>query len=190
MMQDPDLYEGILIDLKGHPTYQAGVRFKPGKRRHDQTVAEHIADLELNLDELCKRENISMHDSNRLRFLIHTHDTLKMHALPAAPIKDRYSHSSLAAEFASEFTRDDDMIAMIQWHEEPYAIYRKFKKKNPNAQQRLDELFAAIKNWRLFLMFVIIDNCVPGCSRQPIRWIIEEASQRFHIGIDESWIID
>ena len=183
------MFKGILADIKDDDRYRHGIKFRVKGRRKQSSVSNHITELEANLNQLSTRHKISEHEYWALMLLIHTHDTMKMHAIPHAKIKDMFSHSSLARDFAADYCRDEDLLQMIQQHEVPFSIYRK-ERKGQNVAEKLDELFGAVRNWRLFLMFIIIDNCISGGSRRPVYWIIEQANKRFATGIDEDWVID
>lgn len=185
-----DVLKSILTDIKNDQRYKHGTAFTIEGRNKSFRISDHITSLENNLEKLSEKFDITQDEYWALMFLIHTHDTMKMHAVPHAKIHDKFSHSTLAREFAAEYCTDDDLLSMLQFHEEPFAIYRKVIKKRQDFNIRLDVLLDAIKNWRLFLMFIIIDNCVPGCSRKPISWIIHQANKRSSTKISDDWLID
>ena len=59
----------------------------------------------------------------KLRILIHTHDTFKADAKRGVAIWHPQSHASLARAFLGEFCDDEDLLAMVQLHDEPYALF-------------------------------------------------------------------
>jgi hypothetical protein len=63
---------------------------------------------------------------------------------------------------------------MVQYHDEPYALWRQFSGKGQFNVERLDSLLQTIKDWNLFLAFLIVDGCTAGKSREPLRWFIQE----------------
>lgn len=186
---DAEMLKNILIDIKNDDRYKHGIIFKIGGKNTSISVRDHIKDLETNLNIISEKFNISNEEYWAIMFLIHTHDTMKMHAIPNSKIHDKFSHCSLAKDFASEFCKDEDLLSMIHYHEEPFSLYRGKVKDGKNVDKRLENLFSAIKNWRIFLIFLIVDNCVNGYSRDPIIWIIEKANKRFSTDIDKKWII-
>ena len=86
------------------------------------TIRAHIAEVDRNLESL--RHKLSETDYWRLRVIIHTHDTFKAEAQPGVPITAPNSHASLARAFLADFCTDADMLAMVQYHDEPYALWR------------------------------------------------------------------
>jgi hypothetical protein len=88
------------------------------------------------------------------------------------------SHASLAKSFLAEYCPDNDLLAMVQYHDEPLAMYRQFQAKGSYNRERFNGLIAAIKDWNLFLAFNIIDGCTEvnresrrrGCSARSMVW--------------------
>ena len=63
---------------------------------------------------------------------------------------------------------------MVQYHDEPFALYRQFDSKGKFNQDRFNSLLTAIHDWSLFLAFNIIDGCTAGKSREPLHWLFRE----------------
>lgn len=84
------------------------------------------------------------------------------------PITDPKSHASLARAFLAIHC-DADLLAMVQYHDEPFALYRQFESKGKHNQDRFSALLKAIHDWNLFLAFCIIDGCTAGKSREPLH---------------------
>jgi len=97
-----------------------------------------------------------------LKLLIHTHDTFKGEAQQGVAITDHNSHASLARAYLQTFCDDPDLLAMVQYHDEPFALWRQFDAKGKYNQARFDALLSNIKDWNLFLAFNIIDGCTAG----------------------------
>ena len=119
----------------------------------------------------------------RLRVLIHSHDTFKGEAQPNAPITASNSHASLARAFLADFCADDDMLAIVQFHDEPYALWRQVASKGKFNQQRLTAFLAGIRDWNLFLAFNIIDGCTEGKGREPLRWFFEHVAGKVRLNV-------
>ena len=105
---------------------------------------------------------------------MHTHDTFKGEAQPGVPITDSKSHASLARDFLAAHCPDADLLAMVQYHDEPFALWRQFDAKGKYNQDRLAALLSGIKDWHLFLAFNIIDGSTEGKSREPLVWLFKE----------------
>jgi hypothetical protein len=82
----------------------------------------------------------------------------------------------LARAFLAEFCDDADLLAMVQYHDEPFALWRQVEAKRSYNQERLITLLRNIKDWNLFLAFNIIDGCTEGKSREPLRWLFERVA--------------
>src|SRR5689334_22221364 len=112
-------FEAIVAD----PRYQANLDWGTPRRGHPEgTIRGHIAELERNLDAL--RSRVSEEDYWKLKLLIQTHDTFKPDADTGVKITSPRSHASLGRAFLAEFCDDADLLAMVQFHDEPYALYR------------------------------------------------------------------
>jgi len=176
-------YKRIFAAIISDPRYQRNLDWGGARPGHPEgTVRAHIAELDCNLESL--RHKLSETDYWRLRVLIHSHDTFKGKAQPNAPITASNSHASLARAFLADFCADDDMLAIVQFHDEPYALWRQVASKGKFNQQRLTALLAGIRDWNLFLAFNIIDGCTEEKGREPLRWFFEHVAGkvRFYSG--------
>jgi hypothetical protein len=170
-------YKSIFDAVTNDPRYQRNLDWGEARPGHPEgTIRAHIAEVDRNLEAL--RHKLSETDYWRLRVLIHTHDTFKGEAQPGVPITARNSHASLARAFLAEFCIDGDMLAMVQYHDEPFALWRQVASKGEFNQARLTALLAGIDDWNLFLAFTIVDGCTDGKSREPLRWFFEQVCGR------------
>ncbi|ODA29955.1 hypothetical protein A6X21_06330 [Planctopirus hydrillae] len=173
-LQHPPMnYAAALEAVKADARYQRNLDWgKPRAGHPEGTVRAHIAEIEPNLDRLAPK--LSPLEIDKLRLLIHTHDSFKAEAEAGVPITHPASHASLARSFLAEFCDDADLLAMVQYHDEPFALWRQVSSKGTYNQERLQALFEAIEDWNLFLAFNIIDGCTTGKGRQPLRWFFHE----------------
>lgn len=162
-------FQAVIAD----PRYQANLDWGKARPGHPEgTVRAHIAELEANLERL--KPKLTETDFWKLKLLIHSHDTFKAESKEAVPITDPASHASLARSFLAEFCDDSDLLAMVQFHDEPFALWRQVQSKGSYNQQRLAALLRSIQDWNLFLAFNIIDGCTEGKSREPLEWMFKE----------------
>jgi len=56
--------------------------------------------------------------------LICVHDSFKVEAQKETPATHPKNHASLAREYANRFTRDTDLLNMIQFHDEDYSLWQ------------------------------------------------------------------
>jgi hypothetical protein len=166
-------YEAVINDRH----YQKNLDWGEPRAGHPEgTVRGHIAELESNLESL--RRRVSEAEYWKLKLLIHTHDTFKADAQRGAAIADPASHASLARAFLAGYCSDPDLLAMVQYHDEPFALWRQFQAKGRCNEERFATLISSIKDWNLFLAFCIIDGCTEGKSREPVVWFLGEVGQR------------
>ncbi|MCI0377952.1 MAG: hypothetical protein L0215_10120 [Gemmataceae bacterium] len=161
--------EAVLRD----PRYLQNLDWGEPRSGHPEgTVRAHIKELERNLARL--RSRLSEAEYWKLKLLIHTHDTFKSEARPGAAITSSRSHASLARAFLAEYCPDPDLLAMVQYHDEPFALWRQVQDKGQCNAKRLEALLDNIRDWNLFLAFNIIDGCTEGKSRDPLLWFFRE----------------
>ena len=169
MTDTQSAFDAIVKD----PRYLKNLDWGDPRPGHPEgTVRAHIAELERNLESL--RPKLSDDDVRKLRLLIHTHDSFKAEASAGVAITDPRSHASLARAFLAEFTDDADLLAMVQYHDEPNALWRQVETKGKCNAERFATLLRSIRGWNLFLAFCIIDGSTEGKSREPLRWLFRE----------------
>jgi hypothetical protein len=181
-------YKKILEEIMGDPRYQCGVQWGKPRRGHPEaTIQAHILELESNLAVL--EPKLSELETEKLRLLIHTHDTFKFDAQPGVSVTHPKNHATLASRFLAEFCKEVDLLNMVQYHDESYAIFRKLKPDGTFDSQRLLELMAKIRDWDLFMAFMVIDGCTRGKSAAPVEWIIRQSSGLVETRVNETWVI-
>ena len=162
-----ELFETLIRD----PDYLKNLDWGRPRRGHPEgTVRAHIAELEQNLETL--RGDLSQVDYLKLLILVHVHDSFKAEAKGGVAITDARSHASLATAFLKRYCDDTDLLNMCQFHDEPYALWRQHRGKGRCNQQRLQSLLAKIKDWRLFIYFLLIDNGTVGKDPEPLHWAL------------------
>jgi hypothetical protein len=180
-----DILEKIIADAR----YQKNIEYGEPRSGHPEgKVKYHIADLEGNLERLVSR-GVSEEQFWKLKFLIHIHDTFKAEAIPDSTIINPNSHASLAKKFASEFTDDEDLLNMIQFHDVNFVLWKQFAATGTYDSQRFEDLLETIQDWDLFLMFIIIDGSTEGKDPDKIRWFIGEVRKYKDTKVDECWIL-
>ena len=178
-----EIVERVLAD----PRYLRNIEYGEPRSGHPEgKVKFHIAELQSNLEKLAPR--ISEEQYWKLQFLIHVHDTFKADATPDSTIESPHSHSSLAKNFASEFTAEADLLAMIQFHDLNFALWKQFAATGSYDVKRFSRLLDTIMDWDLFLMFLIIDGCTQGKDPDKVRWFIAEVRKHKETFVDESWL--
>ncbi len=180
--------EEIIDAIKSHPRYQKNIEYGQPRSGHPEgEIKNHIEDLERNLKALNKREKISLEDFLKLKFLIHVHDTFKAEVKKDSPILYERSHAALAREFANQYTNDEDLLNMLQFHDMNYHLWKEYLKTGVLDANKFQLLLDSIKDWNLFLIFIIIDGCVDGKDCDKIPWFINEVRKHKTTTVDSSW---
>jgi hypothetical protein len=170
-------YSKVFEAISSDARYLANLDWGESRPGHPEgTVRAHIAEIEPNLELL--RTKLTDEDYWKLKLLIHTHDSFKAESKAGVPITDPKSHASLARAFLATHCEDADLLAMVQYHDEPFALYRQFESKGKYSQDRFNSLLKTIKDWNLFLAFNIIDGCTRGKSREPLHWLFREVAEK------------
>ena len=178
----------ILDAIRQDPDYLWNLDWGEPRSGHPEgSIRAHIEELEGNLARLAGR--VTAAEAARLRLLIHTHDSFKPDAKDGVPISDPRSHASLARQFLAKFcdpANDShaDLLNMTQYHDEPYALYQKFRSKGMCDPKRFETLLSAIRDWNLFAAFLMIDGCTKGKSRGPLQWFLPELGRRIPVTWD------
>jgi hypothetical protein len=168
-------YRATFDAMVTDPRYLANLNWGEPRPGHPEgTVRAHIAEIEPNLDAL--RNRFTDEEYWKLKLLVHSHDTFKAEADPGVPITHPKSHASMARTFLEEFCPDPELLAMVQYHDEPFALYQQFKARGKYNRERFDALISNIRDWDLFLAFNIIDGCTAGKSRAPMSWFFGEVA--------------
>lgn len=180
-------FETIFHSVTQDPRYLANLDWGKPRRGHPEgTVRAHIAELEDNLKALDIEPGSDAYW--KLKILIHVHDSFKAQATPKVPISHPASHASLARAFLSRHCKDRDLLAMTQLHDESYAIWRKIHFGGELNEARLNKLLHAIKDWRLFLQFMLIDGATDGKDLGPLEWASQTIAPR--VGLERETLRD
>ncbi len=181
-------YQTIFEAITSDPRYQKNLDWGDPRPGHPEgTVRAHIAEVDRNVEAL--RSKLSETDYWRLRVLVHTHDTFKGEAKPNVPITDPQSHASLARAFLASFCDDADLLAMVQFHDEPFALWRQHESRGKVNPERLTALLNSIRDWNLFLAFNIVDGCTEGKSREPLHWLFQQVTGKVESEFTEADIL-
>ena len=175
-------YRRVFERLTANPRYRANLDWGEPRSGHPEgTVRAHIEELERNLEALKPR--LAEEDYWKLMVLVHTHDTFKAEAAPGVPITHPRSHASLARAFLAAYCDDPDLLNMVQYHDEGYALWQQLRRRGRYDEGRFERLLATIGDWDLFLRFAIVDGSTEGKDREPLRWLLDEVNGRVSTGV-------
>jgi hypothetical protein len=161
VLSSPDLLEGLAWGepRAGHP---------------EGAVAQHVSDLLKTLDgwdEPAERRTA-------LRFITLVHDSFKYEVRERLPKTWRNHHADRARRFAEDYTDEPALLATIQHHDRPYAIWRKLKRKEKIDERALAAMLDDIPDTDLFVRFVELDGSTDGKNPEPIHWFRATLEER------------
>lgn len=172
-----NIYNNALTQILHDPSYLANIQWSEPRSGHPEgAIKAHIDELLQNLNQM---EPKLLHgQKEKLLLLIHTHDSFKAKSNPGVPIEHPESHASLAKAFLARFCDDQDLLNMVQFHDESFALYRQWKSKGTFNQTRAQKLIDIIKDWDLFTAFLIIDGSTEGKSREPLHFSFDHLAPK------------
>lgn len=165
----------LLKKLKELPLYQENVRWGRPRRGHPEgSLANHIADLEANLDKISPL--LQPGETDQLRLLIHVHDICKPEARVGVDSDDPHNHALMARRLLEPLCADPVLLNITQYHDDGYILYQYYRRSQA-MRPRLLKLLQAVQNVELFLLFFLVDSCTVGKQREPVDWFLLTVAQ-------------
>jgi hypothetical protein len=160
LAKDPVVLKGLAWGQprEGHPEGRVGL---------------HVADLLRTVDHWGERGA----RRQELRFLSLVHDSLKWRVLPWLPKRGDNHHAKLARRFAEGYTDDERLLATIELHDAPYAVWRHLVRTGDFDEKRFQRLLDRVPDAALFLRFVELDGSTAGKDPEPIDWLREQLAR-------------
>jgi hypothetical protein len=137
-------------------------------------VGAHVADLLETID----RWGETGERRAELRFLALVHDTMKYRVREWLPKVGENHHALRARRFAERYTSDERLLATIEQHDRPYALWRRMRRRGRVDEQGLDRMLESIPDLDLFVRFVELDGSTEGKRPEPIEWLKAELGAR------------
>ena len=158
---EPELLEGLAWGepRAGHP---------------EGAVGTHVSHLLETLDQ----SGVSGEERELLRFMALVHDSFKYQVRERLPRVGENHHAMRARRFAEGFTDDERLLAAIEFHDRPYALWRKLKRRGKLDERALRRMLRRIPDPELFLRFVELDGSTEGKRPEPIEWFREQLVER------------
>ena len=143
---------------------------KPRSGHPEGPVGAHVADLLRTIDDWGDAEP----RRSELRFLAIVHDALKYRVRNWLPKTGENHHAMRARRFAEHYTDDERLLATIELHDRPYAVWRRTRRGSKRERRAVDELVRRVPDLPLFLRFVELDGSHEGKNPEPIEWLRAE----------------
>ena len=157
------------------PELLAGLAWGEPRDGHPEgSVGAHVRDLLETLDT----KDYPAEARSLLRFVAIVHDGFKYRVHEWRPKTGANHHAARARRFAEGFTDDERILAIIEHHDRPYALWRKMRRRGKLDERGFDEMMRRVPDAELFLWFIELDGGTEGKDPEPIRWFREELDRR------------
>jgi hypothetical protein len=157
------------------PALVAGLAWgKPREGHPEGTVGAHVRDLLEALDEGGEDDETR----RLLRFVALVHDGFKYRVHEWLPRAGPNHHAARARRFAERYTDDQRLLATIEQHDRPYALWRKMRRRGELDDAGFRKMMAQVPDPELFLRFIELDGSTEGKKPEPIRWFADELERR------------
>ncbi|MFL5868209.1 MAG: HD domain-containing protein [Thermoleophilaceae bacterium] len=147
---------------------------EPRSGHPEGNVGAHVRTLLETIDGWGEQEP----RRSELRFLAIVHDALKYRVRGWLPRTGENHHAMRARRLAERYTSDERLLAAVELHDRPYAIWRYTRRGTSRERRRLDELVRRLPDLPLFMRFVELDGSTEGKNPEPIDWLRGELRRR------------
>jgi hypothetical protein len=164
--------ERVLI---ANPELREGLAWgKPRSGHPEGSVGAHVGDLLATIDGWGE----SGQRRAELRFLALVHDAMKYRVREWLPKVGENHHAMRARRFAERYTSDERLLATIEHHDRPYALWRRMRRTGWLGEKGLHRMLERIPDHDLFMRFVELDGSTEGKTPGPIEWLREHVGGR------------
>lgn len=161
--------------VTAEPALLDGLAWGEPRAGHPEgAVGTHVSHLLETLDRC--GETAERRES--LRFMALVHDSFKYQVRERLPRVGENHHAMRARRFAQKFTDDERLLAAIEMHDRPYALWRKMQRKGKLDERGFRRMMRRIEDPELFLRFIELDGSTEGKRPEPIEWFREELVRR------------
>ena len=152
-----------------------GLRWgEPRKGHPEGSVGAHVGDLLEGLEAWGEPEP----RRSELRFIALVHDSFKHQVSDRLPATGENHHAMRARRFAERFTHDERLLATIELHDRPYALWRRARRRGRLDEGSFERMLERIPDPLLFLRFVELDGSTRGKDPEPVRWLRRQLGER------------
>jgi hypothetical protein len=157
--------------LAGNPEMLRGLAWGEPRAGHPEgPVGTHVS----HLLEALERSGESGERRELLRFIVLVHDSFKAQVRERLPRVGENHHAMRARRFAEKFIDDERVLATIQLHDRPYALWRKMHRRGKVDDRGFRSMMKRIPDPELFLRFIELDASTEGKRPEPVEWFRDE----------------
>lgn len=153
-----------------NPEWREGAMWgKPRYGHPEGKVLYHIEEVLRNVDAVKPTAEFRQY----LRFITLTHDTFKHKEHRGFPRDWSRHHAVLARQFSEQFTDNQGILDIIEFHDEAYHVWKMEHKlfRKTAAQKRLDKLLQRLgDNLQLFYLFFKCDTQTGDKNQKSVEW--------------------
>jgi hypothetical protein len=161
--------------LSENPELLRGLAWGEPRAGHPEgPVGTHVS----HLLEAIDRSGETGERRELLRFIALVHDSFKSQVRERLPRVGENHHATRARRFAKDFTDDERVLATIQFHDKPYALWRKLHRRGKLDEYAFRRMMKRIPDPELFLRFIELDGSTEGKRPEPIEWFRDELAKR------------
>jgi len=165
--------------ITADPELLAGLAWgKPREAHPEGPVGIHVSELLAKIDE----DGESGEQRELLRFVALIHDSFKYRVRNWLPRQGRNHHASRARRFAERYTDDERLLAAIEFHDRPYHLWKRMKKRGELDEAAFEDMLARVPDHDLFRRFTEVDGASEAKDPEPIRWLRGELERRGLVG--------
>jgi len=147
---------------------------RPRSSHPEGKVGLHVQELLERIDDWGEPEP----RRSELRFLAIVHDALKYRVRQWLPKAGENHHAARARRLAERYTTDERLLATVELHDRPYAIWCRTRRGSVRERRALDSLVRRVPDLSLFMRFVELDGSAEGKRPEPIEWLRGELGRR------------
>ncbi len=139
---------------------------RPRRGHPEGSVGNHVADL-LRMIDASGETGQRRAD---LRFVALVHDSLKVDVDHSRSRTGENHHAMRARRLAERYVDDERLLAAIELHDAPYAIWRRVRRSGSDGEHAFDRMMERIPDRDLFARFVELDGSTGGKDPAPVEW--------------------
>jgi len=147
---------------------------RPRSSHPEGSVGAHVADLLETIEDWNEAEP----RRSELRAIALVHDSLKFQVKQWLPKTGENHHAMRARRFAERYVSDERLLATIELHDRPYALWRRMRRKGALDEPSFGAMLERIPDPALFLRFVQLDGSGEGKNPEPVAWFREDLRRR------------